>query len=112
MLQLSATQLRPLALCTQSSTDMAAKESVAADKKLSIADLNDVYNECFKYRASWNDIGLVLGLDDSDLEAIKKDSHYVSEECLCKILSFWLRQDSARHLGDLHKAINQISPGW
>ena len=81
------------------------------DRMLKIGDLKELHKEYFKYRASWYNIGLELGIDESDLEAIKKDNFHVSEDCFCAMLKVWLRKDAhtRRVKKDLDKAMNQIN---
>ena len=43
-------------------------------------------------RSKWYMIGIELGLDVDELDAIEANSHHRTDECLSKMLHSWLRQ--------------------
>ena len=49
--------------------------------------------------ARWEDLGISLGVDVSDLEAIHSDITHSPRDCLKKMLKQWLRQ--SYNVGDV-----------
>ena len=41
----------------------------------------------------WEDVGLQIGIDKSDTEAIKRDQHYKTEDCRREMLTKFLRNN-------------------
>ena len=55
-------------------------------------DLHDVRSAVADLSGRWQDLGVSLGIRQSDLEAILSDNPRSSSDCLRKMLSQWLRQ--------------------
>ena len=53
------------------------------------SDLKDVMREVISLAERWQEVGTSLGINKSDLEAIRFDSPI---DCLTKTLTLWLRQ--------------------
>ena len=54
-------------------------------------ELNDVLRELFTYAANWENLGIFLGVNAGQLEAIKSSNNQ-SENCLREMLKLWLQQ--------------------
>ena len=59
-------------------------------KELDIDDLCDVFTAIEPVRAKWDSIGLVLGISNGNLQAIKKDKGCV-DTCCQEMISQWLK---------------------
>ena len=57
---------------------------------LTTENQNEVLDLTWKYRARWRFIGIELGIDESDLDAIYENNRKV-EDCLRKMITVWLR---------------------
>jgi len=55
-------------------------------------DLKDVRSAVVDLVGRWQDLGVSLGIRQSNLDAILSDNRYFSSDCLRKMLSLWLRQ--------------------
>ena len=55
-------------------------------------DLQDVRSAVADLVGKWQDLGVSLGIRQSNLDAILSDNPYSSSDCLRKMLSQWLRQ--------------------
>ena len=58
-----------------------------------------------QYAAYWWNIGLVLGLTDAKLRAIRIDKHYSVEECCYEMFAEWLKVDTTASWEKLFTAI-------
>ena len=57
-----------------------------------VGDLRDVRSAVANLAGTWQDLGISLGLDLSDLDAILSDNPHSSSDCLRETLKLWLRQ--------------------
>ena len=55
-------------------------------------DLRDVRSAVDNLAGRWQDLGISLGLDPGDLDAILSDNPHSSSDCLRETLKLWLRQ--------------------
>ena len=63
---------------------------------LSSANIREVLDSTWDYRASWKIIGIELGVDPGTLDAIGKNNHHKVEDCLVDLLGTWLRGKATR----------------
>ena len=84
--------------------------STATDKD----DLSNIIRELTDVTAKWRNIGIILGIPDSRLGAIKGDSQ---PDCLREMLSTWLRKNyNVKQFGEptwvkLVEAVNHSAGG-
>jgi len=80
------------------------------DTRPQIADLcRDIVP---KYAVHWEDLGIMLGLQDHDISVISQDHIFNPNrtlDCCKSMLKKWLRTDSGATWGKLRDAINTIS---
>ena len=62
---------------------------------LCTANMREVLDLTWSYRARWKFIGIELGVDMGTLDAIEKNNRDV-EDCLVRLLSVWLRGKATR----------------
>ena len=67
--------------------------------------LTNVLEKVWKARAKWYNIGLQLGIEACDLDAIQKDNYYKSEDCLREMIKQWLN----RTKGSWRKLIDALN---
>ena len=67
--------------------------------------LTNVLEKVWKARAKWYNVGLQLGMEACDLDAIQKDNHYKSEDCLREMIKQWLN----RTRGSWRKLIDALN---
>ena len=79
---------------------------------LGIEDIREIYSLCSESCADkWRDIGLKLGVPESKLKEIKKNSPSDCQDCLSEMFSSWLK---SRNKGNfptrkaLHKVLSSI----
>ena len=58
---------------------------------VSLKDLGTVLEETFAARSKWYYIGLKLGVEASELDAIKKDNPEAVKDCYLEALKCWLK---------------------
>ena len=58
---------------------------------VSLKDLGTVLDETFAARSKWYYIGLKLGMEASELDAIKKDNAEAVKDCYLEALKCWLK---------------------
>ena len=58
---------------------------------VSLKDLGTVLKESFAARSKWYYIGLELGVEASELDAIKKDNPEAVKDCYLEALKCWLK---------------------
>ena len=63
---------------------------------LSSADIREVLDRIWDYRACWKIIGIELGMDAGTLDAIGKNNIHKVEDCLVDLLTVWLRGNATR----------------
>ena len=61
------------------------------DMAISLKDLGSVLKESFAARSKWYYIGLELGVEASELDAIKKDNPDAVKDCYLETLKCWLK---------------------
>jgi len=61
-------------------------------------DLRDVRSAVADLSGRWLNLGVSLGICQSDLEAIISDNPHSSSDCLRNVLTLWLRQDYKVHV--------------
>ena len=81
------------------------------NRPLTISDLAALLNDpivgCCVH---WEDVGLQIRIKKSDIDAIKRDQHYQTEDCRREILSRFLRNNRDElSLNDLHKVVKRVS---
>ena len=65
---------------------------VYSDTATETTDLYDVVQVCWLVASKWRNIGLVLGLNYSQLRRIEKESGSI-EDCLIGMLTLWLQKN-------------------
>ena len=57
----------------------------------------------------WEDVGLQIGIDKSDTEAIKRDQHYQTEDCRREMLTKFLRNNrEGLTLNELRQVVKRV----
>ena len=64
--------------------------------RLTLTDLRSVKNKTWKARSKWQDIGLELKLEKTDLDTIRKKHGSDADVCFEEMLSMWLKQTESR----------------
>ena len=67
-------------------------------------DLQDVRSAVVDLVGRWQELGVSLGIRQSNLDAILSDNSHSSSDCLRKMLSLWLRQ--------AYKVWTRLIPPW
>lgn len=57
-------------------------------------NLCQVQRAIWQGRAKWYNIGIELGITADTLDVIKRDNHYVTEDCFTTMLKEWLKKQS------------------
>ena len=59
-------------------------------------ELSDILKELYSTKAAdkWEDIGIMLGIKPSDLDAIKSARNQTPQSCLREMLKLYLQKDS------------------
>ena len=59
-------------------------------------ELREILKELYSTKAAdkWEDIGIMLGIKTSDLDAIKSAESQISQSCLREMLKLYLQKDS------------------
>lgn len=73
---------------------------------LNISNIREVLDETWNYRAKWRFIGIELGIVAGTLEAIEVNCRKV-EDCLCEMITIWLRCVNPRPTRSAMKAALQ-----
>ena len=79
---------------------------------LSIENLPGVLSAIFHARHKWFSVGLVLGVDNGTLNAIKQRCHDDPDECFREMLSHCLQTPSGLTWVDLVRALRSDSVGY
>ena len=79
-------------------------------RPLTVSNLAALLNDPIIGRCvHWEDVGLQVGLDKSDTDAIKRDQHYQTNDCRREMLSHFLRNNKYKlSLNDLHKVVRRV----
>lgn len=77
------------------------------EKKL---ELRNVLRLTFPLAAQWKNLGVFLGIDKDNLDAIEHNCHHISENCLRETIHAWLKKGENILWTDLSKAVEPLDP--
>ena len=77
-------------------SESSRSESIASKPGTHALELRDVFKLLHPVASDWQNIGTLLGIDESSLSTIRANENNKVISCLREMLSLWLKQSSPR----------------